>query len=349
MPFTKKTVPHLNTYFTILCFCIAAFFAGCSKSNPASFVDGYSASLTEEKGTTYTGDYFPIREGYTCYYQGSANLRVKLSVPGEINIDSTINSPTSGMMSVLPLRSITLSSGAQSLYPIIDMTSITGQAMYDTSRFFMKNDSAVYIKAIKSANGSYTEVKNPIYIKSKLVVGDSWETTPELDITQLMQSQDLMPGTSISGLNLSVQAKFFVAGKEQVTVPIGTRQAIRMEQANEISLSGSMVSDSIHISMNVDAKLTVIYHLVKDTGIIKQNITGPINITASAQGMTVTMSLTFNQCDLGLTSLGTYAIASAGKCTIQRDNASSSNPSIEQKMIKISKAIQQGIITSLKF
>ena len=47
------------------------------KSNPVSYVDKYAqtVSLTEAEGTSYTGDYFPIEEGYICHYSGSASIR----------------------------------------------------------------------------------------------------------------------------------------------------------------------------------------------------------------------------------------------------------------------------------
>jgi hypothetical protein len=355
MPFTKNTVHRLNPYFPIICFCIVALFAGCSKkSNPTSFIDGYNVNLTEAKGTSYSGDYFPIREGYTCNYQGSVSMRVTASIPGEGNHDTTMNSSAAGMLKVLPVRSIMVNGNSLSLYPIIDMSTMMGDATYDTSRFFMKNDSAVYIKAIKLSNGSFSEVKNPIYIKSTLVVGDSWETTPEMDVAQLMQNQGL-GDISMPNINFNAQAKFFVIGKEQITVPIGTKQAIRMDQANEITLSGSMVSDSIpggSISISANAKLTAVYHLVKDTGMIRQNITGPMNINVKMMGMDVTAAITFDRFELGLTSLGTYAVSSTAplvKCTIKRDNSSLSSLPVEQKLIKISEALQYGLISSLKF
>jgi hypothetical protein len=282
-------------------------FSGCAKKGgstpaPVSYVDNYTVTLTEPKGTSHTGNFFPLAEGYTCNYSGDASVRLTMSGGGITPQDQTTTNSAIGMLKVLPLRPIPLPSGTVSLYPVVDYTNMQSQITSDTSRFFMKDAAAVYVKALKLSDGSYMEVENPIYIKSSLEAGDSWETAPRMDMTKLAQSQ-ISSGVTMSNMTMSAKAKFFVVGMEQVSVPIGVRNAVRLEQASEISMTGNGSTQGVAFTMNVGANLSCVYHFLADTGIIQQNLTGPLGITISAQGSTVTIVMTFNRCQLGLESV----------------------------------------------
>jgi hypothetical protein len=282
-----------------------ALVPGCKKdggSDPVSYVDGYTVNLTEGKGTTYAGDFFPIREGYVCNYSGYASMKTTLTIPGYSPYESTTNEPAIGMLKVLAIRTIPLPSGAIPLYPVVDMTEMSGQVVDDTSRFFMKDTQAVYIKALKLASGKYMGVDNPVFIKSRLVVGDAWETAPRLDMTKLLQNE--APGSGVaSTITMNARAKFFVVGMENIALPIGTRSAMRLEQANDITMNGTVVAEGVTCGLTMTAQLAVVYHLIADTGIVHQNVTGPLDMNLTAEGQTLNIKIEINQCELKLTSL----------------------------------------------
>ena len=280
---------------------------GCKKDSggdPVSYVDAYSVNLTEGEGTTYVGDFFPIRAGYTCNYSGDASMKTTVSIPGYEPSESTTNEPATGMLKILALRTIPLPGGATPLYPVVDMTTTSSQTVFDTSRYFMKDTQAVYIKALKLPNGEFMEVENPVFMKSRLVVGDAWETAPRLDMTKLLENQSPESGIT-SNVTVNARAKFFVVGKETISLPIGTRNAMRVEQANDISMNGTFSTSEITANVTMTAQLAVVYHLIADTGIVSQNVTGPLDMNLSAEGQTLTIRIEINRSELKLTSLST--------------------------------------------
>jgi len=339
----------LGISLIILTTVLVMFLTDCAskKSNPVSFVDDYSVTLTEEEGTTYAGDYFPIEEGYTCNYSGNANMDIRMEIPGSAPLEETTDAPALGMLKVLALCSIPLPSGAIPLYPIVDLTDMEGQIVADTSRFFMKDAQAVYIKALKMSDGSYMEVENPIYIKSELVVGDSWETAPKLDMTKLLANEMGETGNQ-ANIDLKAKAKFFVVGNESISLPIGTRNAMRLEQANEIDMIGDMFIEGITVDVDITAELATIYHMIPDTGIVHQNVTGFLEMELSAGGQKITLTININQCDLKLTGLGeadySYSNTNLEKATGQ---SLSFNSPFQEKLWKASKAITRILIKKL--
>jgi hypothetical protein len=155
------------------------------------------------------------------------------------------------------------------------------------------------------------EVDNPVYIKSRLVVGDAWETAPRLDMTKLLASEAPTSGIA-SNLTLNARAKFFGVGTDNISLPIGTRNAMRLEQANDITLNGTITVEGTACDVHMTGQLAVIYHLIADTGIVHQNVTGPLDMQVSAEGQSMTLRIEINQCDLKLTNLGQGAYAKLG-------------------------------------
>jgi hypothetical protein len=256
---------------------------GCKNSeedNPLSFIEQYSVNLTEPKGTTYIGDYFPLEEGYTINYTGSVDMLTEMTIPGIDPIEEPTVAPALGMLKVLALKDIPLNSGTIPLFPIVDLSEMQGAITADTSRYFNKDAEAVYVKAIKMSDGSYLEVEDPVYIKSSLVVGESWNTAPKMNMTELLAGE-LTDGVEASDMTLNAESKFFVVGHEMISLPIGTR-----------------------CDMTTTAKLATIYHLIADTGIVHQNTTGPMNMRMSLEGQTITIKITINKSELNLASLG---------------------------------------------
>ncbi len=348
---------NLIKIFTILTLMLMMHLMGCKdseESNPLSFIDGYTVNLLEEKGTTYAGDYFPIEEGYTCNYSGSVNMLTKMEIPGYDPIEEPTIAPTLGMLKVLALRDIPLESGTIPLYPIVDLTEIQGQLpVADTSRFFNKDAEAVYIRAIKISDGSYLEVENPVYIKSSLVVGESWETAPKMDMTQLLTAE-LGEGGNQSDITLNAKSKFFVVGHEMISLPIGTKWAMRLEQANDITMTGTLFVEGTTVGMNITAKLATIYHMIADTGIVHQNTTGPLTMKITAEGQTATITIDIAKSELKLTSLGDNGYYKNNSSGLSRPIATSKLPLLfhtptEQRLWNISQIIANVLIKRLSF
>lgn len=347
---------NLIKIFTILTLVLIMYLMGCKdseESNPLSFIDGYTVNLTETKGTTYAGDYFPIEEGYTCNYSGFAIMQTKISIPGYDPMEETTNEPTLGMLKVLALRDIPLESGIIPLYPIVDLTDMQGQIVADTSRFFDKDVEAVYVKAIKMSDGSYFEVENPVYIKSSLVVGESWETAPKMDMTQLLTAE-LGEGGDQSDITLNAKSKFFVVGHEVISLPIGTKWAMRLEQANDITMTGTLIVEGTPVSTNITAKLATIYHMIADTGIVHQNTTGPLTMKMTFEGQTITISITINKSELKLTSLGDSgyyknSFSGIGRPVIIDKPPPSFDTPTKRKLWNISQIIANVLIKRLSF
>jgi hypothetical protein len=331
------------------------FFAGCSsdeESAPLSFIDGYSVNLTEPEGTTYTGDFFPIEEGYTCNYTGSVDMLTRITIPGYDPIEEPTIAPSMGMLKVLALRDIPLGGGLVALYPIVDLTEMQGEVVSDTSRFFDKDAEAVYVRAIKMSDGSYLEVEDPVFIKSSLVVGESWNTAPKMDMTDLLAGE-LEEGIIVSNMNLNAKSRFFVVGHESISLPIGTRWAMRLEQASDITMTGTIFSEGISIAMTVTAKLANIYHMIADTGIVHQNTTGPLNMKMTAEGQTFTISITINKSELFLVSLGDgyYKNYPSGlnRSIFATKRPSSFDTPVEQKIWKVSQKLVHVFSKQLSF
>lgn len=344
---------YLFVGFIVLALLSTVLLPGCKKDEataaPVSFVDGYTVNLTDPTGTAYSGDFFPITPGYGCYYSGHANVHTSETTPGNPTTSDSVDSPAYGSLQVLHPVSIVLQSGTYQLYPVIDASNMAGTYSTDTSRFFMKDTQAVYVKALKLSDGSYLEVTNPLFLKSRLVVGDSWETAPQMNMADIFASE---AGVIASGSNLTMNArsKFFVVGKETISLPIGMRSAVRMEQANDVSMSGTMsFTDpgygTIVVNINMTAQLAIVYHLIADTGIVHQNTKGPMNITISAQGQTATMTATIDEVDLRLEYLTGSPIISKHATSVKQ--LPKFHTRLEQRMWQISQAIAKVVTKKL--
>jgi hypothetical protein len=310
------------TFFLIILILFSLIYqTGCKKDeedSPLSYIEAYTVNLTEPKGTTYAGNFFPLEEGYTCYYSGSVDMLTEMTIPGYDPIEESIIAPALGMLKVLQIRDIPLNSGLITLYPVVDLSDIDGQITADTSRFFDKDAEAVYVKALKLADGSYLEVKDPVYIKSSLVVGESWRTAPQMDMTELLAGE-LNEGIESSDMTLNAEAKFFVVGHEMISLPIGSRWAMRMEQANDITMKGKC----------------------------------PLTMRMSLEGQTITIKITINKSELNLTSLGENGIAkindfSSTDPTIDMQKLHFIESHFNGQLLKISRVLAKTLIHRFK-
>ena len=281
------------------------FVTGCSKDddNPVSYVDNYEKEVVykETLGTTHTGDYFPLIPYRKINFSGYMNAVTSIQIPGFGTLQDTTDENIYGSQLVLEQIPVSLPSGTLSLYPIVETMDMTT----DTSRFFMKGDTAVYIKAIKVDDGEYLEVEDPVFVKNNLVVGDSWKSAPRVDLTKKMQDVMNEDESTVSSLTMNGEAKFFVIGEESIDLPVGTRMAVRLEQANDMVISGQMTDEDGTADLNVDAKLAIEYHVIADTGVVHQNMTGQMNVVLSYTGQTITILMDIQQSDLKLTYIST--------------------------------------------
>ncbi|MBN2104891.1 hypothetical protein JW835_12695 [bacterium] len=333
----------------ILSLLFLCLFMVCSNDkDPASYVDSYEDQVAykESVGTTHQGDFFPLNENYTCYYLGNMIADYKMEIKGFGSNEDTMDEPIYGEQKVLGIRNIPLPSGTVPLYPIVDTMDMDS----DTSRFFMKDQTAVYIKAIKMSNGEYLEIEDPVFFKSTLVVGDSWKTAPRADMTKLLEGE-MGDEASGSDLSMNAEAKFFVVGEETINLPIGYRKAVRLEQANDIVLKGNLVDSGMEFDIKIDAKLAVEYHVIADTGIVHQNVTGPMNMSMSGAGMSIVISMDIQQCDLKLTGITGGAGTENGLLSLAKPAAPGKRFAFrsdrEEKMWKLSQRIAKMLIRQL--
>ncbi len=341
---------YLYGSLMVLTILSITLLTGCKKDegNPAagpSYVDSYTVTLTEPEGTTYSGDFFPIVAGYTCSFEGTANIQSTSSSPFGAS-DTTFSGPAYGSLQVLHRRAVTLPSGTMQLYPVVDETDAPGQYLADTTRFFESDTDAVYIRAIKLSNGSYLEVANPMFIKRTLTVGDSWESSPAIDMSQVFADQ--MSGGTQANFKDSIRAKFFVAGKESISLPLpfGMRTAVRVEQANDVSLNGTITESQYSMGIAVTSQTATVYHLIADTGIVEQNTTGVMNLNMTTPLGPVTVSVKINECDLKIISLS-GAPRVIAKRNVTFDQPTLADARLDARVKKVSQVITDIVLRKL--
>jgi hypothetical protein len=333
---------RLSALITISLLMVLA--AGCSKksnpvgSTPPPYIDTYSVILTDSAGTTYDENFFPLNAGDRNYYSGeqTATVTTTGTAPSTQTVDIFSH------FEVLDKRLVQLTAGPDSLNPVVDFTN-SGP---DTSRFFKKDTFAVYIKAFRLIDGSFYEVANPVFIKSKLVAGDTWEAAPQMDMTKILASELSDMGVESSNLTIIARSKFFVVGKEEVTLgTLGTRKLIRLEQANDISMSGSIIYMGSPHNLTMSAKFATVYHLIADTGIVHQNVTGTMTGTLSGLG-SMTMTLTKSELIL------TYRYSQGMKVTSGRQESVdaeriSSGSETNSDLRKITEMLFKGMVRAV--
>lgn len=274
-----------------LLFVAMIAFTGCKKDDAEpSFVDTYDVTLTEEKGTEHYGNFYPIAEGYYWSYYGSQQVdgEMKISSGGQSMTEPLDQSgSTYGTLYVLPAQSVSLSTGTYSLFPIQENGSI--------SRYLEKTDDAVYTRAITSESGSIVEVKNPVFIKNPLVVGDSWEIEPTIDLDEMMSAADLS-GMSMGSTDMTINCKLFVIGKENLAINGENIEAVRIDEAAEVDLSVPIEMSGASGTMSFNIEMTVILYLQENVGIVKQNLDMKmvVNGKISASGQSATIKITMD-------------------------------------------------------
>jgi len=320
-------------------------FASCKKDKvEPSFVDDYNAPLTEEKGTEHSGDFFPLDEGYYWDYSGYEEVigEMKVSAPG-INETEPIDESGNihSYLVVNSLESINLTSGTHSVYPVRESYFVDGYSY----RYFEKTDEAINFRAFNAGYGELTEVEDPLFIKIPLVVGDSWETQPSIDINSALSSDNL--GLSTGEIDATIICKMYVIGKESISWDSQTVEPVRLDQIAEAKISIPFNEEGVSGKIDMNLKMTNILYLLENVGLIKQGLemAMTINASLSAEGEKMTINMTVDS--NGELNLDSHDVNGG---TVKRSVKMSDNKGIELNLEneKLSKAINN-IMKSLLY
>jgi hypothetical protein len=288
----KKLIPVLSFILLI--------HLACSKDDTKKkdYVTDFTPVLTETSGKSYSGDYYPFKVGNEWNWSGTATTAGKMTISSggqsqDEPLDGTENAY--GYMNIVGNESISLSSGS---YDVLYTSETDG-----TSRYFEVTDAAILLRAIRTSDMSeIAEVKNPTFIKIPLVVGDQWETEPEVDYSQFTSISD-----GIGSIDLTMKCKMFVLGNEDITWKSAQTSTVVLQERALITgkiTPGQGMTGSININVTADIKM----YLKKDVGIVKQDMTMvmSMNGTISAQGQSA--KITMNANVESTMSLGSYTL-----------------------------------------
>ena len=331
---------------TLVCSC-------GQKSNPVSFVDSYSPSLTSAKGTVFEGDYYPLVAGYlwtmsgTTHETGSATVSEGYG-PQTETLDT--NETLSIIITVLPTTTLQLSGSPVSVVPMQAVSTSVNDPFGLSSTmtdFLQSSDTAVWIKASKSSSSdSIFEVDNDIFLKKPLVAGDVWKVEPDVDYAAMIQSIGSSSNIKVNSSAVSVNAKKFVIGAEEETLFGGQHDAVRVDEVLDVTITMS-ISDPTNASntMAVTEHLTGTdkVYFVKDTGQVIED--QEMTMTESMKGISdgVTISL-----DENVTSVGTVTLTAFSTASAVLPKAKSIAGKLPRTFAEKCRAVANGVATLIK-
>jgi hypothetical protein len=294
----------MKTQLFFLAAIIAMVCFGCNNDDDIfSYVDDYNAPLTEEKGKTYSGDYFPFIQVNYWKYSGHESVtgEMTMNYQGEKETESLDDSYTcTSTLAVNKPESIKLNSGTYSLYPVRETETVDYQTSYIT-RYFEKSTDAVYLRAIKMDYGNIIEVKNPVYLKIPLVVGDRWEAQPEIDMGSIMENE-----LDISGdIELDMKCMLYVIGKEAMNWKGNNLETVRLDERAQAKGKINIEEDGIKGSMSFDIQITLYLNYLEGVGLISQKSDLSLSMTGSFSGEGEKLTI-----DMKMDSEGNYLLSS---------------------------------------
>jgi len=262
-----------NPIFFLLVLLILTIAVNCGdkKSNPASYVDDYEPDYNEATGTSYSGNFFPVEEGDEWHYTGSMYGYSKMKFSGtyygqkinETEEDSLDYPYCVGLSRILSPITANLSDGIYTLYPEEGYSDLGMEyAESEIIRYYEVTDSIVYIRAIPGEM-ELLEVEDPVFVKSQLVVGDSWESNPTMNTSSFVGEDE--------SIEIHAKCKLFVVGMASVSLFLdGRLQQFQAMQVDEVAeFTGTMQSmDFGSTAMDISGKILLHLFLVKDIGII---------------------------------------------------------------------------------
>ncbi|HOT15831.1 MAG TPA: hypothetical protein PK252_13820 [Bacteroidales bacterium] len=259
----------MKTSLAVALSAMAVITVSCSKDEDESYVDSYSPTLTEAKGTAYTAnDYFPLVKNNSYMY--SANL-VITGTETTNGTKETINEKDTSYSYayVKGKEKVTFESGTKEVITYYN----NGDEVY-----YQINDNGIVCVGQKS-NGSIIEFKNnTVFLKKSLEVGDSWPYNPTDDYSELFSSW------GVSASDMKYTAKIFVVGKESFKLNDTSVTALRMDQVIEFSVNMSESENGVSYKITMSMKMTAPNYYAKGVGLVKQKVDATIKMEMSASG-----------------------------------------------------------------
>jgi len=299
----KKSIRLFTVVFLIL-FAFVAILTSCDKDDDIfAYVDGYDAPLTEVKGATHNGDYFPFIKANYWKYTGNENVtgEMTMNYQGEKETESLNDSYScTSTMAVNTPVSVSLNSGTYTLYPVKETETVDYETSYIT-RYFEKSTDAIYLKAIQMDYGSIVEVKNPVYLKTPLVVGDRWETQPEIDMESMMQEQVDFSGD----INLDMKCVIYVIGKEAMNWKGNNVETVRLDERAQAKAQINVEEDGVKGTMSFDMQIMLNLNYLEGVGLISQKSNLSLTMTGSFSGEGEKITI-----NLDMDSEGNYILSS---------------------------------------
>lgn len=342
------------SFLTILITGIAFLvISSCNKDDDLfSFVDEYDAPLTEEKGAIYNGNYFPFMEVNYWKYSGYESVAGELTMnyQGEKDTESLDDSYSAiSTLTVNSPESISLNSGTYTLYPVRE----TQTANYNTTRtvrYFEKASDAIYLRAIRLGYDDIIEVKNPVYLKVPLVVGDQWETQPEIDM------ENLMEGTvDISGdMSLDMKCVIYVVGREAINWQGDNVETVRLDERAQAKATINVEEDGVKGSMSLDMQITLYLNYLEGVGLISQKSNISLTMTGSFSGEGEKLTLKMEMDTEGDYILSSYNFNGEKSAEIESSNNENSfesclpefsdNPVIQKQLEEVVTVIKKLVL-----
>lgn len=283
---------------------VTLLFSSCDKdSNPTSSANDDKPPLTESEGTIHQGNYFPLKEGNTLTHAGSMttamNQKMTASNGGQSmseSMDTSYTTTISETMTVGAPTQITYSGNQITVYPISTVSTMSDFDDEPTTGFtyYEETNDAIYQRAA-SMEETQVEAENVLFLKKPLVVGDSWESNPDFDISDLGDLSDLMNlgDTDLStSMQMDTKSTTYVIGKETISINGASTPVIRLDQRMELTISANdQTFGNISITMNGTTK----HYLQEDVGIVKEIIDMTMKMTMNMEeegsAMTIDMTL----------------------------------------------------------
>ena len=145
------------------------------------------------------------------------------------------------------------------------------------------------MRAIQLDYGNIIEVTNPIYLKIPLVVGDRWETQPEMDMESLMKDQ-----SDISGdINMDMKCMIYVIGKEVMNWKDDNVETVRLDKRAQAKAKLNNEEDGVKGSMSFDIQIMLNLNYLEGIGLINQKSNLSLTMTGSftGEGEKLTLSI----------------------------------------------------------
>jgi hypothetical protein len=247
---------------------------------------------------------------------------------------------------------MSLSSGTYRLYPVRETKTVDYQTSY-VIRYFEKSTDAIYLRAIKIDYGDIIEVKNPVYLKIPLVVGDRWETQPEIDMERVLEEQ-----ADISGdVNLDMKCMIYVIGMETMNWKGDNVETVRLDERAQAKAKMNVEEDGIKGTMSFDIQIMLYLNYLEGVGPISQKSNLSLTMSGSFSGEGEKLTINLDMDTEGNYILSSYNFNQGKSATINsggvkensknRFSVISDNPIIQKKLercLEISDIIQKVIM-----